>query len=565
MVRGLNPRRYFSPEAHSELTASIRANGIIQKIVVRPKPNTEDYEIVAGERRHRAAVAAWGPDAEIAVTLRDLTDEQALLVAIEENEQRDDPSETEQADAAKRLLDMLVGNRAEAARRLGWPRSKFERRMALTKLSPDVKDALDERRIMLGHAELLAAVPFDKQNRALTTIVDRTLTVTQTRELLGRLTHSLAEAKFDRSECQTCPFNSASQRALFETCVDDGLCTNPSCYETKTQQHQLLIEAKAKAKAEAEAEEDKKATEAAAAAAAAKASAEGAPPRPATKQAYATPSSISTGPKQKDEEVEAKGEQTQDSEASKLQAAPAQNAEVQSVSPASLETNPDRAPADNTDDDLAKLREQIRRKTRPTREDTWRTATAHSVMGEPDKADAVILTAAFQGDLNEIDKNTLASRADKFMGKDFQAAKSNERLAVVANLDEAVRLRARAALATSYVQATRSFANVESIALFYGADIADHWEVTPQFLSSYTKIEIRLIAIECGAAAKVGPKAFAKMANGKVGDFVKALFSISDFDWSRRVPSSMSLDGNVHVPDTVDCRAGHPDRQAGTL
>ncbi|WP_204324664.1 hypothetical protein, partial [Stenotrophomonas maltophilia] len=67
------------------------------------------------------------------------------------------------------------------------------------------------------HAELLAAVPFDKQNRALTTIVDRTLTVTQTRELLGRLTHSLAEAKFDRSECQTCPFNSASQRALFET------------------------------------------------------------------------------------------------------------------------------------------------------------------------------------------------------------------------------------------------------------------------------------------------------------------------------------------------------------
>ncbi len=250
IVPGPNPRRYFSAEALEELTNSIRSRGILQRIIVRPMASSDDFEIVAGERRYRAAVAAWGPDHEIVVNVGDYNDEQALLVSIEENEQRENPSETEQADGALRLLEMLNGDRGETARRLGWPRSKFDRRIALTKLLPTIKTALDERRIMLGHAELLAAVAPDKQEKALASIVDNDLSVARTRELLARLTHSLADAKFDRTECQTCPFNSASQRALFATCVDDGLCTNPTCFETKAQQFNMLEEARLKEEAE---------------------------------------------------------------------------------------------------------------------------------------------------------------------------------------------------------------------------------------------------------------------------------------------------------------------------
>ncbi|MEB3029896.1 hypothetical protein VJI72_08905, partial [Parvimonas micra] len=79
--------------------------------------------------------------------------------------------------------------------------------------------------IKVGHAELLAAVPADKQDRALATILASGLDVAKTRELLMRVTQSLAAAAFDKGECTTCPFNSGTQRALFETHVDDGHCT----------------------------------------------------------------------------------------------------------------------------------------------------------------------------------------------------------------------------------------------------------------------------------------------------------------------------------------------------
>ncbi|NWN27638.1 chromosome partitioning protein ParB, partial [Escherichia marmotae] len=76
---------------------------------------------------------------------------------------------------AVRYLAACQGDRAEAARRLGWSRAKLDRRLALADLSDTVKTALDERRIKVGHAELLAAVPADKQDKALETIIAASL------------------------------------------------------------------------------------------------------------------------------------------------------------------------------------------------------------------------------------------------------------------------------------------------------------------------------------------------------------------------------------------------------
>ncbi|KPH60376.1 PRTRC system ParB family protein [Novosphingobium sp. ST904] len=233
---GLNPRRYFNQRAHDELVTSLRLRGMLQTMLVRPAPESEEgYLIVNGGRRYLAALEAFGKDHAVPVLVREMSDQEALEAAIDENDCRDDASETEQADAAVRVLAACQGDRAEAARRLGWSQAKLERRLALANLCEPVKVALDERRIKVGHAELLAAVPGDKQEKALETILTAALDVNKTRELLMRVTQSLAGAPFDKSECTTCPFNSASQRALFETHVDDGHCTNPGCYQLKSE------------------------------------------------------------------------------------------------------------------------------------------------------------------------------------------------------------------------------------------------------------------------------------------------------------------------------------------
>lgn len=243
---GANPRRYFDSTKHAEMVESLKLRGMLQPILVRPDPaEAAGYLIIAGGRRHKAALDAFGADGVVPVRILQLSDSEALEAAIDENDIRDDTSETEQADAAVRVLAACAGDRAEAALRLAWSPSKLARRLALADLADPVKAALDERRIKVGHAELLAAVPADKQVKALDTIVTATLDVGRTRELLMRMTQELATATFDKVECIACPFNSASQRALFETHVDDGHCTNPGCYQLKTEAAQPAVPAPA--------------------------------------------------------------------------------------------------------------------------------------------------------------------------------------------------------------------------------------------------------------------------------------------------------------------------------
>lgn len=233
---GQNPRRYFDKQLHDELVASFRVRGMLQPMLVRPAPNGEDaFILVAGGRRYRAALEAFGAEGEAPVIVRQMSDDEALEAAIDENDKRADASETEQADAAVRVLAACVGDRAEAARRLAWSPAKLDRRLALANLSEPVKAALDERRIKVGHAELLAAVHIDNQGRALETILTSGIDVAKTRELLTRMTQDLGSATFDKTECAGCPFNSALQGALFETHVDDGHCTNAGCFQLKTE------------------------------------------------------------------------------------------------------------------------------------------------------------------------------------------------------------------------------------------------------------------------------------------------------------------------------------------
>ncbi|OAI25174.1 MULTISPECIES: PRTRC system ParB family protein [Methylomonas] len=230
---GFNPRTYFDTNKMQELTDSVRVEGVLQPIVVRPQAGGRQYWVVAGERRYRAAVAAGLT--EIPAVIRELDDRQARLVATVENTQRDDMSPAEEAQAARDILSDCNGDRAEAIRLLGWSHKKFEARLLLLHASEAVLQALASRQIKLGHAELLSQLPTEFQNATLPKLLEGQHSVTELKTRIGRFARLLETAIFDTADCAACHHNSQHQATLFDEHVDCGKCANPDCFMQKTQ------------------------------------------------------------------------------------------------------------------------------------------------------------------------------------------------------------------------------------------------------------------------------------------------------------------------------------------
>lgn len=243
IVQGNNPRTYFDPDEMADLEAGLRAAGrVIQPIIVRPIPGTERYEIVAGERRWRAAKNVFGDDYDMPVVIDALNDEEAEAIAVIENHHRAPMSHAEEAHAAKRQLMRYKGDKEEAAASLGWKPELLERRLALLTCTSAVLEALTQHRIQLGHAELLAGVPPDKQGTVLAGVLAHKVPVGALKEQLGRFARQLAAAIFDTAQCSACPHNSARQSGLFDESLGDGFCQHPTHYDELTL---LAVDAKA--------------------------------------------------------------------------------------------------------------------------------------------------------------------------------------------------------------------------------------------------------------------------------------------------------------------------------
>ncbi|ENO99167.1 ParB family protein [Thauera phenylacetica B4P] len=243
IVQGRNPRTYFDPAEMADLRAGLKAAGrVVQPIIVRPIPNSNLFEIVAGERRWRAAKEVFGEDYDMPVVIEALNDEEAEAIAVIENHHRAPMSHAEEAHAAKRMLIRYKGDKDEAAATLGWKPDLLERRLALLTCTPAVLEALTHRQIQLGHAELLAGVPPDKQDTVLAGVLAHKVPVGALKEQLGRFARRLADAIFDTAQCSACPHNSARQSGLFDESLGEGYCQHPTHYDELTTQ---AIEAKA--------------------------------------------------------------------------------------------------------------------------------------------------------------------------------------------------------------------------------------------------------------------------------------------------------------------------------
>jgi ParB family transcriptional regulator, chromosome partitioning protein len=185
MSRGkYQPRRDMHPEALEDLANSIRAQGVMQPIVVRPI-GIESYEIIAGERRWRAAQLA-GLET-IPALIRDVPDESAVAMALIENIQREDLNAIEEAQALVRLQQEFGLTQQQVADAVGKPRSTVTNLMRLMTLEQEVQKLLEHGDLEMGHARALLGLEGHRQIEAARTTVVKGMTVRQTEALVRRL------------------------------------------------------------------------------------------------------------------------------------------------------------------------------------------------------------------------------------------------------------------------------------------------------------------------------------------------------------------------------------------
>jgi len=178
------PRTRFAEENLEELTQSIRANGVVQPIVVRKKDNK--YQIIAGERRWRASQRAGLQ--KIPAVVKEVSDDKLLELALIENIQRHDLNPIEEAKAYKNLVESIGLTQETIAERVGKNRTVITTALRLLKLPVDIQRLIEEQKISAGHGKaLLMTDDSDAQKRLARTIIELSMSVRETEKAVKRI------------------------------------------------------------------------------------------------------------------------------------------------------------------------------------------------------------------------------------------------------------------------------------------------------------------------------------------------------------------------------------------
>lgn len=532
-----NPRTYFDPARMEELVASIKEKGVIQPILVRPIEG--GFEIVAGERRFRAACQAGLAD--IPATVREVDDDEAEELALIENTARDDMSVTEEAVAAGKILKRYAGNRDEAAAALGWPMSKLTRRLALLNLTEEVMTALNERRIMVGHAELLAALPQEKQNKPLENIITRNLPVQRLRDMLLNATTEFSKAMFDTTPCTTCHHNSSHQGELFSVSVEKGRCTNSDCFKAKTVEKLTTI------KAEVEEEfPNVRLIEVG---------------DPATYVSITADGNLGVGEEQMDAckgcgnygatvsaipGEEGKVERGICFDVSCHQKKVAARIKAEKAATFAPPNSPGSKPAAATATSKSKgkgekkatasaLSEKVKEYRR---KQVWNLAAEKELRSQPGKASSFLLDLLLTGDGGKVKRDELRKLFNARMGEEVYglgmiADGHVDRVHALISDHKRELFTEAAVTAVSAIEENR----VKTLLSYLEADLGKHWAVTKDFLNLLTKSEIEAVCTDIGLASSMSD--FKKVIGGKKDEAINAIMS-SGFDFTGKVPSLLA-------------------------
>jgi ParB/RepB/Spo0J family partition protein len=250
-----NPRKHFDMRALGELAASIKDRGVLQPLLVRPLPKGKpgELEIVAGARRYRATKMAGLSD--IPVIVKNLTDEEVVVIQLIENAQREDLSPGEEADAYAALAAKGLSP-AQIAEELKKDRSRVAKYLKLAGLAGKVKEAMASGVLPVDHALAIARIPDPKlQEAALGRIVEdfgaeKPILGVVPLQIARRIIEEefmtdLSLAFFDPEDatlsplgpCSKCPYLSGNDRDLFGDVKGRQVCTNPKDFRLKTENH----------------------------------------------------------------------------------------------------------------------------------------------------------------------------------------------------------------------------------------------------------------------------------------------------------------------------------------
>ena len=238
------PRTRMDEEALNELAESIRTQGIMQPILVRPLAGKASgkYEIIAGERRFRAATLA-GLD-EVPVLVKEVADEHAAAMALIENIQREDLNPLEEAQGVKRLLDEFGMTHEQAARAIGRSRSATSNMLRLLNLAEPVQTMLLAGDIDMGHARALLAADPAIQIMLANEVIAKGLSVRATEKLVGRSLRETEESPAHSGARQRSTLNGAAQGDIrrMEEALSDHLGTKVSLKINARKHGKLVIE-----------------------------------------------------------------------------------------------------------------------------------------------------------------------------------------------------------------------------------------------------------------------------------------------------------------------------------
>lgn len=547
IVKGRNPRKSFHAVEMAELTATVKLHGILQAILVRPVGDT--YAIVAGERRYRAAMEAFGSNYLMPVTIREMNDEEADTYAAIENVQREDMSATEEAAAAANEVGRRKGDRDEAARVLGWSRSTLDKRLALMNCAPPVQDALNERTILLGHAELLAALAPKTQEKLLPIIIKEKKSISELKATIESIAAKLDTAIFDKSECQACPHNSTVQVSMFEQSITDGSCTNAACFKKKTEG---ALELKVNAlkddypvvriiRVGDNSTRVKLTSDGANGVGAAQAE--------ACRSCASFGAAVSALPQAMGKEYP---DQCFDTECNKgkveartqaeLAQAKAEALKYEEAKGGGIETPAIETPAAKKEE---KAEPVVVTQVQPTermkeyRVKVWRRAMKREIVQNPETAAQYLVALCLNGCSRNIDSSALSKAFVKLGGTQVDVATGIADCAAAVEqfgIDNTRHIMpVLAASAMDGIEENK----LRQLATHHNLDLSKHWKLDTAFLELMTKSEIKFVAKEVGLDVAFGD-GFEKLFTEKKPDLIKSLASVEGFTYNATIPAVLA-------------------------
>ncbi len=539
---GRNPRTYYDPEEQRELEDGIRAaGGVFQAILIRPIDG--GHEMVAGYKRRRGQLTVFGEDSQIPVLIRKMTDEEADRLATMENTHRSAMSPADEAEAAARELGRCNGDRDEAARRMGMKRPVFDKRLALMNCTDSVRKALTGRKIQLGHAELLAAVPKDRQEKVLANLLAQPSlpSVAVFKAGLEEISKALSTAIFDKADCANCHHNSGNQQALFAEAVSEGHCTNGACFDGKTED---VLEAKKKSLEEnypkvvivRQGENNtvvKLVAEGATGVGAEQAS--------ACRSCKSFGAAVSAIPGKVGNVYESQcfdpacnaqkvGERLlAEKEAGKSAQSTKQDASASSKPKAGKGGG-----KTTTSSTGAVTSVQDTQRVVDYRIEVWRKALKKELYSDAHKNLCMLIGVMMSRGGSNVSSTKLASGFEALTSLKSPTSNVGEAAEMVAQAEEEVRSKMLSGIVISITDSIEKH-YLPGMLKFMEVDLSKHWKLNAEFLDLLTKSEIEVIAEELGLKAALGEQ-YAKVKGGKKGEFIKALLECKNFEFEGKIP-----------------------------